>query len=127
MSFERELYSFIYQFLKRRGVVVRRIGGMPDHVHILFDLPPTLALADLVKSLKTESSKVMRNNCHFDRWNGWSKRYGAFVVSAPSVAGVREYIQNQKAHHGVRDFQSEYSSLLAENGICEAEMLGNGD
>ena len=36
---ERFLYRFIYEFLTKRDVVVRRIGGMPDHVRmVMMDL-----------------------------------------------------------------------------------------
>ena len=57
---ERELYNFIYRFLIKRDVFIRRIGGMPDHVHLLCDIPPKHAVADVMKLLKIESSKFMQ-------------------------------------------------------------------
>ena len=33
------------------------VGGTADHVHILFDLHPTLALSDFVKDLKVAATR----------------------------------------------------------------------
>lgn len=65
INHERELYKYMYDFATERQVLVRRIGGMPDHVHIICDIPAKLAVADFVKLLKSESSKFMKINPHF--------------------------------------------------------------
>src|SRR5258707_15756232 len=33
------------------------IGGVADHIHLLLDLPPTMALSDCVRTIKSNSSK----------------------------------------------------------------------
>lgn len=67
---ERELYKFIYDFSVKRGIKIRRIGGMPDHIHILCDIPAKTPVAEYVKILKGESSKFLRANSHFKNWQG---------------------------------------------------------
>lgn len=63
---EKELYKYIFDFTGKRDVLfIRRIGGMPDHVHILCDIPAKIAVADFIKLVKSESSKFMRVNPHF--------------------------------------------------------------
>ncbi|MDE5919516.1 MAG: IS200/IS605 family transposase, partial [Duncaniella sp.] len=70
---ERELYKYIYDFSKNRGIFIRRIGGMPDHIHILCDIPAKIAVAEYVKLLKAETSKFLRVNPHFPQWVKWSE------------------------------------------------------
>ena len=51
-----DLYRFIRGVLKKRKSHLYRIGGVEDHLRILASLHPTVALADLVKEIKTASS-----------------------------------------------------------------------
>lgn len=116
---ERELYKYIYDFSMHRDVYIRRIGGMPDLVHILCDIPAKTAVADYVKLLKAETSKFMRANPHFPQWKRWAEGYGAFTVDA-SLREVRTaYIMNQKKHHATQDFETEYRSLLTDAGFSD--------
>ncbi|MBK8093638.1 MAG: IS200/IS605 family transposase [Verrucomicrobiaceae bacterium] len=87
------------------------VGGMPDHVHVLFRLSRTVTLADAVKAAKVESSKWMKQEGgepHF----AWQGGYGAFSVSASQVETVTHYIRNQAEHHRTKTFQDEFRKLL---------------
>ncbi|MBD5192977.1 MAG: IS200/IS605 family transposase [Bacteroidales bacterium] len=125
---ERFLYRFIYEFLTKRDVVVRRIGGMPDHVHILCDVPAKYALADLVRTLKSESSKYARCSQYLKFWEGWSVGYGAFTVGVGQREACCRYIMNQKSHHSSRSFEDEYRELLHDAGLSDnTTILGDED
>ena len=114
---DRELYKFIYDFASARGVHIWRIGGMPDHVHILCDLPPSISVAAFMKLIKTETSKFMRANPHFPRWDRWADGYGAFTKDPGSRQACIDYIMQQKTHHAGTSFEAEYRRLLTENGL----------
>ncbi len=116
-EFEHELYAYLFNFLKERDIYVRRIGGMPDHVHILCDIPAKHSLAGIIKVLKSESSKFMRMNRNFPYWRGWSKEYACFTVDASLRETRRQYIMNQKIHHSKVNFEDEYRQLLLENHL----------
>ena len=58
-KFEPRLYSFIAEIGREQGVPVIAAGGMPNHSHLLILLPATLCLADVVNTLKTNSSRFM--------------------------------------------------------------------
>lgn len=88
-----------------------QIGGMPDHVHLLFRLSRTVALSDAVKTAKVESSKWMKDEGGVQDF-AWQAGYGAFSVSASDVDEVTAYIINQPHHHRVRTFQDEFRRLL---------------
>ena len=118
---ERELYKFMYDFATKRGAKVWRIGGMPDHVHILCDIPATIAVADFVKLLKSESSKFMRVNTHFPEWMSWANGYGGFTVSSALRPTIIKYIMNQKQHHKSVAFEEEFDGHLRDAGLEIAE------
>lgn len=109
----------LYDFMTKRGVFVWRIGGMPDHVHILCDIPAKYSLSETVKLLKSESSKFMAVNNHFYAWEGWGEGYSAFSVDASTREARRQYIMRQREHHATHSFEREHIELLHENGIIE--------
>ena len=87
------------------------VGGVADHVHILFRLSKNLSLADTVKHIKIESSKRMKDEfgCRDFAWQGG---YGGFSVGASQIEAVSEYIREQPKHHAKNTFQEEFRKLL---------------
>jgi REP element-mobilizing transposase RayT len=87
---------------------------MPNHSHLLFLLPPTIALADAINKFKTNSSRfIAQQGIEFS----WQKGYGAFSVSASQVDTVKAYIRNQREHHKKRNFEQEFVALLKKAGV----------
>ena len=85
------------------GGIVRSLGceplivdGVADHVHILLTLPPTLTLAEAMRTIKAKSSRWMRGQT---KGFAWQPGYAAFSVSQSNVAPVRRYIADQAEHH----------------------------
>jgi REP element-mobilizing transposase RayT len=92
------------------------IGGTADHVHLLIGLKPTHALADVLRTLKGDSSKWIHEELRQNDF-AWQEGYGAFTVSKSDVDAVRRYVQDQEEHHRKRTFQEEYRALLERHGI----------
>jgi REP-associated tyrosine transposase len=107
------LYDYIGGIIRAEGGKCLQIGGMPDHVHILTVLPAACALADLVRKVKSNSSRWARERGTF----GWQRGYGAFTVSESSVSSVAGYIASQDEHHKRRSFKEEFLALLKRNNI----------
>ena len=118
---ERKLYKILYDLMKNYGAFVYRIGGMPDHVHILVDITSKNALTDFVKRLKQESSFLIKKDEAFPNWNGWGEGYGAFTYSISEIPSVINYITNQKEHHKKVSFIEEYRNWLIEMGVSPDE------
>lgn len=55
---EKELYAYIMGIINNKKSKLYRIGGMPNHIHLLVDIHPTIAVSDFVKELKEYSSIV---------------------------------------------------------------------
>ena len=57
------------------------VNGVADHVHMLFATPPSLSVADVMRILKTNSSRWVHRTSPTRRMFGWQSGYGAFSVS----------------------------------------------
>jgi REP element-mobilizing transposase RayT len=88
------------------------VGGVGDHVHILFDLGRTMAPADLVEELKRESSKFIKTLGQRYSDFYWQRGYGMFSVSPTHRAAVERYVREQEEHHRRQSYQEEFLSFL---------------
>lgn len=76
-------------------------GGEPDHVHLLVDLSPDVAVSKLVNTLKTISSRLIRKEFadHVNKfyWKPvfWTGAYCAMSASGAPLEVLKSYIQNQ--------------------------------
>ncbi len=109
---EKDLYSYLTGIVKNQGGYVHAISGMPEHVHVVLDIPPTVTIADFVKAMKQHSSKWLRANKDFPLWGGWGKSYAVFSCSAHDAGPVLRYVNNQKEHHSKNSFDGELMYLL---------------
>ena len=116
LEHERELYAYIMGFFNNIGGRLMRIGGMPDHIHILVSLPPNKSISDIIQTLKSGTSKWLKSNPNFPHYVKWGEGYAAFTVGRTEVEMERQYIINQKAHHMSEQFANEYRRLITEHG-----------
>jgi len=76
-------------------------NGEADHVHLLVNFPPKVALSKLVNSLKGVSSRRLRQEFpplarHYWRANRlWSGSYFAGSVGGAPISVLRQYIEQQ--------------------------------
>lgn len=117
-AYERELYMYIYGFCKNHQCVLYRINGMPDRVHLLVGLHPTIAVASFVHDLKLATNTYMTTNREkFPQFVRWSDGYCALTYSEREKETVIQYIINQKEHHRKTSFREELLELLREAGV----------
>ena len=107
-----DLEKYITGVIKNYNSKPLAIYCNPDHTHILIGLDTRISVSDLVRIIKTNSSKWINNNNWFNFRFEWQKGYGAFSYSKSQVKNVINYILNQKEHHKKRSFKDEYIDLL---------------
>ncbi len=93
------------------------VGGVEDHVHILCRLGKTVAVADLIRDLKRESSKWVKVEKPELAEFHWQQGYGAFSISPSHVEALKKYIANQEEHHRKESFQDEFRRLCKKYGL----------
>ena len=84
------------------GATLAGFNGEEDHVHLLVQNPPKVAISHLVSSLKGVSSRQLRHN-FVGRINPaatgvrfWSPSYLARSCGGAPLSTVKDYISNQK-------------------------------
>ena len=117
----RDVYKIIYKQLMKYSCFVHRIGGVEDHVHILAEIPAKHAVADVIKIIKQESSKEIKNKFLIRQWESWETGYSAFSCGYRELGIIKSYIANQEEHHRQISFKDEYRQWLIENGIDESD------
>ena len=110
-----EVHAYLTSTLRGLDCEPVQVGGVADHVHLLFGLSRTITLAELVKDLKTSSTKMMREKGNHGF--SWQTGYGAFSVSESNKSAVIAYIVNQEMHHRKMTFQEEIRVLLKKHSM----------
>jgi REP element-mobilizing transposase RayT len=115
------LNKYITGIIQSREQKTLAIFSMPDHTHLLVGLKPSIAISDLVREVKSGSSKFINDN----KWNStkfnWQEGFGAFSYSRSQLDNVVKYIMNQEEHHKKATFRDEYLSLLKNFEIAYDE------
>jgi len=120
------LYEYMGGIVRGEGGVLLEIGGVPDHVHLLTKLKSDIAVAEMVRLVKSNSSKWLNESDLSSARFEWQTGYGAFSVSESQARKVRQYIRTQESHHAKVSFRDELITLLKKHGIeyDERYLLG---
>jgi REP element-mobilizing transposase RayT len=111
------LHAYLATVVRNQNCECYRAGGVEDHVHLAIRLSRTLAICDLLESIKTPSSKWVKHQSTELSEFAWQRGYAALAVSPEGLTDLCQYIDTQAEHHKKASFQDEYRTLLRENGI----------
>ena len=121
---EDELFDYFGGIIRGEGGVLLEINGVPDHVHLLAEIPRTLAVADFLQKIKSSPSHRLGRDDDLSSGFAWQRGYGAFSVSQSNVVIVKRYISMQEEHHRKMTFQEEYRELLKMHNIeCDERYV----
>lgn len=116
-QWRQDVFKYISGIITNKGQKAIIVNGVADHVHVLVGLKPTVALSDLVRDIKNNSSKYINEQRWLKSKFSWQEGYGAFSYSHSQIEKVYQYIANQEAHHSKKPFTAEYRLLLQKFGI----------
>jgi len=117
-EFKEELFKYITGIVRNQGQKLISINGMADHVHILIGLKPAMALTDLVREIKADSTNFINKQKWVHGKFSWQEGYGAFSYGHSQLDTIIRYIQNQERHHRRSSFKNEYLTLLRKFDIA---------
>jgi REP element-mobilizing transposase RayT len=120
-EFKEELYKYITGIVRNKKQKLIAINGMSDHIHILIGLKPAMALADLVRDIKADSSEFINGKRWIRGRFSWKEGYGTFSYGHSQLSTIIRYIQNQEQHHRRRTFKEEYLTWLKKFEVPFAE------
>lgn len=90
---------------------------MDDHVHLAVRLHQTVAGAQLVNVLKTQSSQWIKEQPGSSADFAWQNGYGLFSVSKTHLPKLIDYIDNQEMHHHALSFKEEFREICRKNDV----------
>ena len=111
-SWSDELYKYISGIITGKGHKAIIVNGMPDHIHAFVGLKPSMAISDLVRDIKNNSSKFINDRRFVKGRFQWQEGYGAFSYSHSQIESVYSYVLNQEKHHKRKTFREEYLDFL---------------
>ncbi|MGQ0635020.1 MAG: IS200/IS605 family transposase [Planctomycetaceae bacterium] len=117
-----DLYKYLGGILSKWDSPSINIGGVADHVHLLFCLSKNHALSTVVEHVKKGSSKWIKTQGPEFASFHWQAGYGAFSVSQSSAPRVKGYIRDQEEHHRSRSFQDEFRAFLRVHEVQFDEL-----
>jgi putative transposase len=72
---------------------------MPDHVHLLVEIDPQFGIHRLVKQIKGQTSRILRQEFPSVKSRLptlWTNSYFVSTVGGAPLAMIKQYIENQK-------------------------------
>ena len=112
-----QFYAYVAGILREQGCTVFAINGVADHVHLVFSLHPSVALARLIKDIKVASSAFIKRHRLFPDFDYWGIGYGAFTYTREALPNLVRYVDNQELHHGEVTSREELRALLHAHDI----------
>jgi REP element-mobilizing transposase RayT len=109
---KEELHKYITGIVQNKGQKLIAINSMPDHAHVFIGMKPNIALSDLVRDIKNNSSNFINEKKWVRGRFNWQKGFGAFSYGHSQIDVVAKYILNQEKHHEKKTFKEEYLEML---------------
>lgn len=113
-QFKGDLYRYISGICSNIQCSLVGAGGIDDHIHLLVRRHPTKAESDIMRDVKSNSSRWMSAHVPGFRWQDGG---GTFSVGPRHVDDVLRYLDGQEEHHRQRSFAEEYQEFLEIAGI----------
>jgi len=111
------LYPYIGGIVRAERGALYAIGGIEDHVHLYLRWRPDGSVSDLMRTVKSRSSKWMHETYPHLAAFSWQEGYSVFSVSKSQEDALKSYIARQAEHHAKEDFKTELTRLLRAHAV----------
>jgi putative transposase len=116
-QWRQRLHAYMGGIARKHNARLLEAQSQTDHIHLYLSMPSTITIAELVSTLKANSSRWIHETFPNRRLFAWQEGYAAFSVGNSDKKAVIEYIRNQDAHHKRHDFCQEIIDLLDQHQI----------
>lgn len=107
-----EVFKYMAGIIKKKAQKPIIVNGVADHVHLFIGLRPSMAIADLMREVKNNTTNFINEKKWVKGKFSWQEGYGAFSYSHSHIKSVYNYILNQEQHHRKKTFREEYIEFL---------------
>ena len=103
----KDIQKYIRDLCKWKGVEIIAGHMMPDHIHILVEIPPRISISSFMGYLKGKSAMMIFNHhanlkYKFGNKNFWAEGYYVSTVGL-NEATIRKYIREQENEDMIKD------------------------
>ncbi|NWF70227.1 MAG: IS200/IS605 family transposase [Chloroflexi bacterium] len=114
-----EVETLVYATIRRKSALLRSeifaLNGMPDHVHVVVSIKPSVAVATWIKTVKGSAAhdvnQLIPQLENYFRWQGGC---GVFTLSPKNLPFVIDYVERQKTHHAANQLHDELERIDAD-------------
>ena len=107
------LFAHMQKDGEERGLKIVAVNGVEDHIHCLIQLMPSQNLVQVVKSIKSGSSRWLNENKFLATALEWEEGYAAYSVSPSGLKQVIDFIGRQEEYHKSKTLESELEVFKA--------------
>ena len=107
-NIREDVNKYISGIITGKGQKSIIVNGRPDHIHAFIGLKPNMAISELVRDIKNNSTNHINENKLVKGKFQWQVGFGAFSYSKSHIEKVYNYILNQEKHHRKKTFKEEY-------------------
>jgi putative transposase len=117
-SFREEVQKYMSGIINNKKQKLYAIYCMPDHTHLFVSIKPDIAISDLVRDVKANTTSFIKEKRFSNEAFNWQEGFGAFSYSKSQSERVVNYILNQPIHHKKKSFREEYHERLKNYDIA---------
>ena len=107
-----EVFKYMAGIIKGKNQKPIIVNGVANHVHLFIGLKPSMALSDLVRDIKNNTSNFINTQKFVHGKFSWQEGFGSFSYAHSQIEQVYHYILNQEEHHRKKTFKEEYLDFL---------------
>ncbi|MBI3097486.1 MAG: IS200/IS605 family transposase [Planctomycetes bacterium] len=119
-----KLLSLLNDEVKKWKGIPLRHNAMPDHVHLLVRLPPTVMLSEFIGKVKGATSFYVNRDIRSKFKLKWQEGYGVLSLRKDEVEKVARYIDDQERHHRSRRLSALMERLESDDDEPWPEIPG---
>ena len=98
-SYRPAFLKLLHDEVELRGGKTIRHNSMPDHVHLLLRLPPTILISEFIGQVKGATAYRTNHEIKPKFKLRWQQGYGVLSLRKDELDKVSRYIDNQEQHH----------------------------
>jgi putative transposase len=102
----------LHEVAKRHNIIITELSVMPDHIHTVVGIPPTMSVSKALQLLKGGSSRELFKRkphlrCRYHKGHFWSPGKFYRSVGDADMDTVLQYVRNQRLQQtSLNDFPS---------------------
>jgi len=116
-----DVFKYMAGIIKGKNQKPIIVNGVANHVHLFIGLKPSMALSDLVRDIKNNTSNFINSQKFVQGKFSWQDGFGSFSYAHSQIEQVYQYILNQEEHHHKKTFKEEYLDFLKKYEIAYEE------